>query len=244
MTVNHELKSNLCVLFARGGSKGFTDKNLALFKGSPLISHSIRQVLEIEGIKEVIVSTDSEVIAKIAEESGGKVYFLRPKELATDFSPEWESWQHSISFMEKFHKKIFETFMTFPITSPLRKSSDILEAINQFYSENNDILISGCIAKKNPYFNMIELDSSKRARLVKIPSDSVTSRQSAPVVYENNNAIYIAKRDFVMSKKNIYDGDVGLYVMPENRSIDIDTSLDLQVAELIARSGERNENDN
>jgi len=243
MSLNNKV-NNLCVIFAREGSKGFVNKNLALFKGLPLISHSIRQALEVEGIEEVIVSTDSKLIAKIAEDSGGSVYFLRPKELATDTSPEWKSWQHSIIFMEKFYEKHYETFLTFPVTSPLRKSSDIREAINQFHNGNHDILISGCIAKKNPYFNMIELDSSRRASLVKVPKNAVTSRQSAPDVYENNNAIYIAKRDFVISKKNIFEGDVGLYVMPENRSIDVDTALDLQIAELIDKSGERNENEN
>lgn len=238
MSSNYKAENNLCVLFAREGSKGFLNKNLALFNGVPLISHAITQALEIEAIEQVVVSTDSKQIAKIAEESGGSVYFLRPKELATDTSPEWESWQHSIKFMERFQNKLFETFLTFPVTSPLRDSSDIRKALIQFRSGNHDILISGCLAKKNPYFNMVELDKGNKASLVKIPEATVTSRQSAPLVYENNNAIYIAKRNFVINKKSIYEGNVGLYVMPQSRSIDIDTPLDLKIAELISKNGE------
>ena len=83
---------NPAFIFARGGSKGIPNKNIKNLNGKPLIVHSINQALGVEGIDRVIVSTDSEDIAKVAIENGAEVPFIRPKNLALDSSPEWLSW--------------------------------------------------------------------------------------------------------------------------------------------------------
>jgi N-acylneuraminate cytidylyltransferase len=147
---------NLCVIFARGGSKGFADKNLSKINGQSLIGRSIQHGLSFPNVSEVIISTDSSEIAEEAEKHGGKIYFTRPHELATDLSREIESWKHSINFMENKFGVRYDNFLTFPVTSPLRNADDILQASNMFFNSNIDILISGCLARKNPYFNMFE----------------------------------------------------------------------------------------
>ena len=88
--------SIIAFIFARGGSKGLPDKNIKILNGKPLIAWSIEHAKSVKRVDRVIVSTDSEEIARIAREYGAEVPFMRPAALATDNSPEWLSWQHSL----------------------------------------------------------------------------------------------------------------------------------------------------
>ena len=95
----------LCLICARGGSKGLKNKNIKSFCGKPLIYWTIKLAKSIKQIKDVYVSTDSKKIAQISERYGAKIPFIRPKKLATSNSKEWESWRHAIKFFEQ--KKSF-----------------------------------------------------------------------------------------------------------------------------------------
>ena len=103
-------------IFARGGSKGLPDKNIRLFSGKPLIAHTIDQAIESNLFTDVVVSTDSENIAKISREYGATVPFMRPSRLANDTSNEWLSWQHATN---NYVGEI-DCFVSLPCTSPLR----------------------------------------------------------------------------------------------------------------------------
>ena len=92
--------SIVAFIFARGGSKGFPNKNIKILNGKPLIAWSIEHAKAVNRIDRVIVSTDSEEIAEIAREYGAEVPFIRPVNLATDESPEWLSWQHGLKYLE------------------------------------------------------------------------------------------------------------------------------------------------
>jgi CMP-N-acetylneuraminic acid synthetase len=130
------------VVFARGGSKGIPQKNLAILGGKTLLRRSIEHGLA-AGFSTVFVSTDSEEIAEEAESAGGTVPFLRPSELASDESPEWHSWQHFSSFLADGYPGQFTHLLVLPTTAPLRSQEDLDAVLNLIISGAWDILPTG-----------------------------------------------------------------------------------------------------
>ena len=126
-------------------------------------------------------------------------------------------------------------------TSPLRDVKDIKDAYRQFLNENADILITACPARKNPYYNMVELVNG-RVQKVKLLDNPPRCRQNAPKVYDMNSSIYIWKRKTLLGNDSLFTDKTSLYVMPEERSVDIDTALDWEFVEyLISKSLKPNE---
>ena len=111
--------SIVAFIFARSGSKGLPDKNIKIFNGKPLIAWSFEHALSVKRVDRVIISTDSEVIAKIGKEYGAEVPFLRPPELATDNSPEWLSWQHGLKYLKIADGCLPDLMLSIPSTAPL-----------------------------------------------------------------------------------------------------------------------------
>ena len=125
----------------------------------------------------------------------------------------------------KFKTK-FDVICDLDITSPLRINLDIINSYKKFIKKKYDILFSVCEAKKNPYFNMIE-ERKNEINLVKKLKKQILSRQKAPRVYEMNASIYFWKRDALINKRNLFGKNVGIHLMPRERSIDIDDYVDL-----------------
>ena len=123
---------NVVFIFARSGSKGLKNKNIKKFAGKPLLYWTIKQAKKIKNIDDIILSTDSAKIAKIGKKYGASVYFLRPKKLANDQSPEWLSWKHAAKFIEiKFNTKL-KKIIVLPVTSPCREIRDINKCIKLY----------------------------------------------------------------------------------------------------------------
>ena len=108
--------NNIAFIFARGGSKGIKNKNIIDFGDKPLIAHTIDMAKKSRLFKDIVVSTDSEMIRNISLSYGATVPFMRPNDLATDESSEILSWKHAISNYDK----TIDTFVSLPCTSPLR----------------------------------------------------------------------------------------------------------------------------
>jgi N-acylneuraminate cytidylyltransferase len=147
--------SNVAFIFARGGSKGLPNKNVLDFFGKPLIAWSIEQALAVKRIDRLIVSTDSQQIAKIARNYGAEVPFIRPAELATDMSSEILSWKHGLNYLKETTGEYPEVFLSIPSTAPLRLSSDIDLCLDEFLSSNPDIVVTVTDSHRNPYFNIL-----------------------------------------------------------------------------------------
>ena len=158
----------LCTICMRGGSKGVPNKNLRLLKGKPLMAYTIEKAIKSELFEHIIVSTDSEQIAKTALSLGAESWFLRPAHLATDSSAKLPAIRHAFLESEKRFKENYDILFDLDATSPLRKTKDITKAYNKFINEKSDVLITGSLSRKNPYFNMVEIDNST-ASLVKRP---------------------------------------------------------------------------
>jgi len=115
-------------VFARSGSKGLPKKNILPLNGIPLFAHSIKTAIEIDSVSKIFVSTESEVICSLAK-SFGAIPIKRPKSLALDSTPEYICWQHAITQVKSIYGE-FDRFLSLPPTSPLRRTSDVVRALD------------------------------------------------------------------------------------------------------------------
>ena len=225
--------STVAFVFARGGSKGLPNKNVLNFSGKPLIAWSIEQALAVKRIDRVIVSTDSEQIAKIALKYGAEVPFIRPADLATDFSPEILAWKHGLKYLKESPGEYPEVFLSIPTTSPLRLSSDIDLCLDEFLIRKPDIVVTVTDPHRNPYFNMLRIDTEGFCRLVIPDQESTARRQDAQEVFDMTTVCYVADPFFIEKCESILEGRVRSIHIPAERAIDIDTLMDFQFAEFI-----------
>jgi CMP-N,N'-diacetyllegionaminic acid synthase len=223
--------SIVCVIPARGGSKGLPGKNIKMFCGKPLIAHTIEQAKQSRYIDRVIVSTEAEEIARISLEYGAEVPFIRPIELARDSSSTVDVLLHAINWLECKEQYAFDILVLLHVTTPLRKVEDIDNSITLMVEENADNVFSVAEAHRNPYFNMVEEGSDGFVRLVK--EGCFSTRQAAPKVYDMNAAIYVWWKNVLKEEKNIFLKKTKAYVMTKERSTDIDDDLDFRIAEFL-----------
>lgn len=220
-------------IFARGGSKKLPRKNIKLLNGKPLIQYSIEAGLQIPEIDKIFVSTEDEEIASISK-ALGVIVINRPLELSQDDSPEWKAWQHAISWVQDSYGK-FEQFVSLPPTSPLRLANDITAAITKKNDLKADICVAVTPSSHSPYFNMVTL-SNNLVKLVNKTDSFVVRRQDTPKTYNITTIVYAANVDFIMKKKNFFEGNIVCIEVPKNRAVDIDDIDDFKFAESILKN--------
>jgi CMP-N,N'-diacetyllegionaminic acid synthase len=225
----------LCTICARGGSKGVKNKNIRPLLGKPLISHTIEQAKSCGLFAHIVISTDSEEIAKVAIDYGAEVFFTRSKELSNDHAGKLQVIKDAYRRSEEHYKTQFDYHFDLDATSPLREVSDIHNAFEAFLAGGYDVLQTAMTSRRSPYFNLIELDEYGFIYLSKTPEKPILRRQDSPKCYDLNASIYIWTRDAILNKDTIFGKGCGLYVMPEERSIDIDNEIDFEFVEFIMR---------
>lgn len=226
--------NTICVIGARGGSKGLTGKNVRPVLGKPLIAWSIEQALACPEINRVVVSTDSDAIASVARTYGAEVPFVRPPELANDAAGKWQVWQHALEACERYYGENFDIYVDLDCTSPLREVGDISKAISQFCATGADAVFSVCEARKNPYFNMLELEGD-RLRISKPLPKPLVRRQDAPQVFEHVASIYVLSPSFLRKGTGLLSGRAQGYDIGAEKSLDIDSAFDLELVEYLMR---------
>lgn len=220
-------------IFARGGSKGIPRKNIRLLAGKPLIAYAIQTAQQSKLIDRVVVSTDDEEIARVAQEWGAEIPFFRPAELACDDTPEWLAWQHAIRWLQQESESGIGVFVSVPPTAPLRKPEDIDACIRLLLQGEVELVYTVTVADHNPYFNMVVIDEHQYVRLV-IPGDQITHRrQDAPTVYDSATVAYVARSDFVLKHTSMFEGRIKAVVVPRERALDLDSELDFKFAEFM-----------
>lgn len=219
---------NLAIIPARSGSKGLKNKNVKLLNGIPLMAYSIKAAQESGMFDEIMVSTDSLEYADIAKKYGAKMPFFREKHLSGDLVSMWDV---ALDVLNKYRreKKHFDTVCILQPTSPLRCVDDIVNGYNLLQSKHADAVTSVCEVEHSPLWCMtLDSDCSLsdfRNGLQELP------RQQLPQYYRLNGAIYIRK--VVYNGEDIklcYKNEVAL-IMPQAKSIDIDTEIDFKLAE-------------
>lgn len=225
----------LCTICARGGSKGVKNKNIKELHGKPLIVYTIEQARRSNLFEHIVISTDSDDIANIAKEHGAEVFFKRNAEMASDTSGKLDVIKDAFVRSEEYYGKKFDYLVDLDATAPLRHIDDIVISFNQFLENNNDNLITAMPSRRSPYFNLVEQNKEGKVYLSKKLDSAIVRRQDAPKSYDMNASIYIWKRDVLLNEKSLFIENTGLYVMPEERSIDIDSELDFEFVEFLMR---------
>lgn len=228
--------TRICTICARGGSKGVKNKNIRDLHGQPLISYSILQAKESGLFDSIAVSSDSDDILAAAGKWGADHLIKRPDELATDQAAKLPVIQHCLIEAERIAGRTFDVIVDLDATSPLRSSEDIVQCVKLLEKRGVSNVITGAPARRSPYFNLVELDEIGVARLSKTLDTPVVRRQDAPKCYDMNASIYVWKRETLLNSFSIFNNDTLLHVMPENRSIDIDSELDFEFVELILKN--------
>ena len=225
----------LLTIAARGGSKGVKNKNIRELCGMPLIAHTILQAQQWGKASKIICSTDSHEIAEIAKHYGALVPFVRPSELAQDTTGKIDVLRHAVKTIEQLDKRQYETIVDLDVTAPIRKISDIDNAVQLFLTKRPDSVVSVTPAHRNPYFNMLEVKKDGFVDLVKKLDFPVKRRQDAPVVYDMNASIYVYDRKFLLSEetKTAISHRSLVWVMEEWSAFDIDSEHDFQFIEFL-----------
>lgn len=187
----------------------------------------------------IAVSSDSPEILEIAGKYGADLLVERPPELATDSSAKIPAIQHCVQYAEKVIDKRFEIIVDLDATSPLRLPKDIKGAVNLLETENASNVITGAPARKSPYYNLVELREDGVARLSKPPKKSIVRRQDSPKCFDMNASIYVWKRSVLFEFSPLFNEGTRLFVMPEERSIDIDNQLDFDIVEFLINKPNR-----
>lgn len=233
--------TDLCTICARSGSKGIIGKNLHPIAGKPLIAHSIDQAKQSHLFDLIAVSSDDIRILKIAEEYGADIAVVRPDHLAMDSSPKVPAIRHCVEEVERQLNQKVSRVIDLDATSPLRVPDDIKEVFNLLVDPSVGNVITGTPSRRSPYFNMVQFRSDGTPELVKKNEHTYTRRQDTPVCYDMNASIYGWQRDVLAQTDSLFNESTRLFVMPEERSIDIDSPLDLEIVSFLLEKQIKNE---
>jgi CMP-N-acetylneuraminic acid synthetase len=220
---------------ARGGSKGLPGKNIRPFAGKPLIARSIEVARAARGISRVVVSTDDPRIAEVAAAAGAEVPFLRPPELASDTARARDVYVHAIDALERQWGEKIDAICVLQPTSPLRTVEDVDAALELFHARSAASVVSVCEMHPPPgWAKAILADGTLDA----YPGVAATgkNRQEEATAYAPNGAVFVFRAALLREDVGYYvRGRTFPYVMPKERSVDIDDAVDFELAEHLAR---------
>ena len=227
-------KKFLAIIPARGGSKGVPRKNIKNLAGKPLIAWTIAEANKSKYIDTCMVSTEDAEIKQVAESYGGYVPFMRPTELAQDKTASIDT---VLDVVEKMPG--YDYVVLLQPTSPLRIVDDIDGAIEFCINRNAESAVGVAEVSHSPYWMYTLNEQNKMSAILKISKDKLFQRQALPKVYQTNGAVYVNSVEFLKTNRVFINESTLGYVMPQERSFDIDNLIDFKVAEFII--GERKE---
>jgi CMP-N-acetylneuraminic acid synthetase len=229
----------LALITARGGSVTLPRKNILPFCGKPLIAYSIDAARDAAAagapIDRIIVSTDDLEIAEVSRRCGAEVPFMRPPELARSETASLPVVEHAVRHAESEGNLRYDWILLLQPTSPLRSGDDIRAAIEIAGAGDATAVISVTSANST---HPAKLKLIEHGVLQPYLGDSLQqpARQDFGFdVYKTNGAIYLTRRDVLMEEGSFYGARAHALIMPPERSIDIDTQLDFEMAEFLWR---------
>ena len=229
---NKSLKP-ICIIAARGGSKGVPNKNIRKLGDIPLIAHSIKTAISSNLFSSVIVSTENSKIAKISKQYGADVPFLRPKKLATDNASMTDVLLHTITELRKLNYN-FDTIVNRDCTVPFIDKKDIQGAIRKYYSKSCNLVCGVYKQHHNPYFNMMEITKGDYMDFSKKLKKQITGRQNSPIVYQLNGLFVLNVENFLKTKK-FYSTKIIPYEISAEHGFMIDTEFEFQIADMVTK---------
>lgn len=224
--------NDLAIIPARSGSKGLKDKNIRELNGKPLIAYSIEAALESRRFSDVVVSTDSKQYGELSRKYGANVPFLRSAETSGDAASSWSVVKEVLNNLKSLGKS-YDRIMLLQPTSPLRTKDDIINSFSLMEKRDANSILSVVEMSHSPLWSNILpedgcMDNFRRKEYCELP------RQQLPTYYRLNGAIYLMNVQ-ELEKKDMFCCRCYAYIMPQERSIDIDTELDFKLAECVLR---------
>jgi CMP-N,N'-diacetyllegionaminic acid synthase len=227
----------LGIIPARGGSKGLPGKNILQIGGLPLVCWTINAARNSSLLTDFIVSTDDEEIRKIAQHNGCRVPFLRPKELASDNSTSVDVVLHCLEFFEK-QGIVYDNVILLEPTSPLRKKSEIDNALRLFfdnYGKFDGIVSVGKIHLENPTIvKFIKNDFLFPLKISGVEGN-INRRQDYPDFYFPYGVLYIIKSEIIKSLKSFYTDKMMPYYIERWQNYELDDIYDFHAIESILK---------
>jgi len=217
-------RSILGVIAARGGSKGLPGKNVADLAGKPMVAWSIGAARGSRYLDRVILSSDDADIIAAAREVGCEVPFVRPENLSGDEARIEDALIHALDNVEGR----FDYLVLLQATSPFRQAVDIDAAIACCARTGAPACVTIVDVGKSPYW-MFQLGEDQRLAPI-LPGGTKKHRQQLPRAYAANGAVYVAEVSWFREHMTFYTAETVGQGMPPERSIDIDTPLDLKLA--------------
>lgn len=225
-------KKILAIIPARGGSKRLPRKNVKLLNGKPLIAYTVESALKSRYLDRIIVSTEDGEIRDISKKYGAEV-MERPKRLASDTVHTNDVYLYVLEVLRRQGYKPDILVILHP-TSPLRTEKDIDEAIKIFSGNKTDSLVGVCAAEHPPYWSF-KMENKYLEPLFG-RNNFLKRSQDLPQTYVINGAIYISTVADFKKYKTFYLRKIMPYVMPGEKSIDIDTEIDFKLTELLIKN--------
>lgn len=222
----------IAVIPARSGSKGLKDKNIIGLNGRPLMHYTIKAALDSGCFDEVMVSTDSPEYARIAKECGASVPFLRSNDTSGDCAGSWDVIREVLRGYAELGKSFDYVAMLQP-TSPLRDATDIAEAFGKLSCHGTHNVVSVTEVDHPVQWCFRLTEQGTMDELAASPF-CYTRRQDLEKHYRENGAIYIVDAAKILDPTyNFYADHCAAFVMSREKSIDIDTEVDLLVAKML-----------
>ncbi len=216
-------KSAVALITARGGSKGLPRKNVLFAGGKPLVAWTVEAAISAECVCRVVLSSDDDEIMAAARSAGCEVPFCRPTELASDMATSIDVVLHALE-----HLPGFDYVILLQPTSPLRTATDIDDAFALMLESDAPSCVSVCEADQSPFW-MYRVDGNNKLQRLLPEMERITRRQDLPPTYVLNGAIYIARIDWLRANNKLVGKETVGYVMPKERSLDIDTAEDFAI---------------
>jgi CMP-N,N'-diacetyllegionaminic acid synthase len=226
-----EDKKVLAIIPARGGSKGVPRKNIREVAGKPLIAWTIEEAKKSKYIDRLVLSSEDAEIIKVAKEWACDVPFVRPAELSQDETPGIEPVLHAIQSLPGY-----DYVVLLQPTSPLRKVEDIDGCIETIVAKKAKCCVTVTEPEKSPYWMHVINPEGKLSPLITWDC-SIHNRQSLPKVFSLNGAVYVANVQWLAETKSFLSRDTVPYEMPRDRSLDIDTYMDLDFMIYLINTG-------
>jgi len=225
----------ICIIAARGGSKGVPNKNLRVINSKPLIAHTIHKAIKSKIFSHVIVSTEDKEIATISKKNGAEVPFIRPKKFATDNASLDDVLYHAVKKLYSLGYQ-FETIVNLDCTVPFLRIEDIKGTINLLRKKDCNFVVGVYRQHLNPYYNIVELNSRGFVKLVKPVKKFFRTRQESPKVYQLNGLLTFNART-ILDKKIQYSNlsKTIIYEIPIESGVMIDTEFEFEVAKAMFR---------
>ena len=221
----------ICLICARGGSKGVPNKNIRIISKKPLIAHTITSAINSKLFSHVVVSTENKIIAEISKKYGAEVPFIRPKKLALDTTPVGDVFIHAIKKLYSLGYE-FEIFVNRDCTVPFIKNTDIKKTIDLLKNKKCDAVYGVYRQHLNPYFNMMEKNKEGYLRLSKKLKKRPKSRQKAPIIFQLNGLFTFDAKKFLNQGDPIMANALPHEISPES-GLMIDTEIEFKMAEVL-----------